>query len=67
MSAFEAGPQRDGSNIICPHCGYEYQADAEDNDESERVEECYDCGKEFAVWAEISIDYCTREVRRASR
>jgi len=57
---FEPCDQMDDCNIICPHCGYSVQAEPEDSDEHQRTEECSECGKEFVVWAEMSVTYHTR-------
>ena len=60
MSAeFTSGDQSDYDNIICPYCGYAVRAEAEDNEETPRFEDCSECGKEFVVWAEISVTYHT--------
>jgi len=62
MSAFEPGEQQDDSCIICPHCGYSYQAEPCDGDVSEdpQEDECGKCGKEFIRYASISITYHTK-------
>ena len=57
---FEPGDQMDNCKIICPHCGYGFQAEAEDNNEDEHTEECDKCGKEFVAWADVSVTYHTR-------
>lgn len=59
---FRPGEQMDDCNIICPHCGYSYQADPCDGDASEdpKEDECGECGKEFIRYASISITYHTK-------
>lgn len=56
---FAPGPQSNDTNVICPHCGHAYEAQAEDWDESSREIECEECGATFTVRAEISITYHT--------
>lgn len=57
---FAPGPQSHDTNVICPHCGHAYEAQAEDCDESSREIECDGCGTTFTVRAEISITYHTK-------
>ena len=63
MSApFEPGDQWNKGHIVCPHCGYSYQADPCDGDadETPQEEECGQCGKEFIKSAYIEITYKTK-------
>lgn len=63
MSApFEPGDQLSKSEIICPHCGYSYQAEPceGDADETPQEEGCGECGNGFIKWAEITITYRTK-------
>lgn len=59
---FEPGEQSDPNDIICPHCGYSFQADSCDGDADETPmdRECEECGKEFVSWGEISVTYRTK-------
>jgi len=61
--AFEPGCQSDGCNIICPYCGNKTQADSCDGDASEdtSTRECDECGKEFVLYASISVTYHTAQ------
>lgn len=51
--------ERDDLNVICPHCGASYQAEAEDFSEAVREEECFSCKKSYQVWQEFSVSHCT--------
>lgn len=59
---FEPGEQSDDCDIICPHCGWSYQAEPCDGDASEdpSEQECEECGKQFILYASISITYHTK-------
>ena len=52
--------EMDECNVICPYCGYAYQAEAEDYDETEREEECYKCKKEYIVYQSFEVTHHTR-------
>ncbi len=58
---FEPGDQMDDCDIICPHCGYRYQADTSSGDANETPSdrECDKCGKPFILYASISITFYT--------
>lgn len=46
--------------IVCPHCGYEFSDSYEvfrDGDEWVEGLECEECGKEFNVGVEYTVDY----------
>ncbi len=59
---FEPGEQSSDCDIICPHCGWSYQAEPCDGDASEdpSEHECDECGKLFVLYASISITYHTK-------
>ena len=61
-SDFEPGDQMDDCDIICPHCGWNRQAEPCDGDASEdpSEHECDECGKPFILYASISITYHTK-------
>lgn len=46
-------------NVICPHCGASYQAEAEDYSEEVRDEECFACKRIYQVWQEFSVTHHT--------
>ena len=50
----------DDLNVICPHCGDEYQAEAEDYSDSEVEEVCCNCGREYLRWTEFSVTHHTK-------
>lgn len=45
------------SEIVCPHCGYEYSDSWEMTDSG--VEECENCCKEFKFEREVEVTYST--------
>lgn len=47
--------------IVCPYCGHEHEDSFEmvDLDENNDTATCHNCGKEFEVEIEKSIDYST--------
>lgn len=55
-----AESQMDDCNVICPHCEYSYQAEAEDYDEYEREEACSKCGGRYMLHDEITVTHHTR-------
>ena len=59
---FEPGDQMDDCDVICPNCGYRYQADPCDGDGNEAPSdrECDECGKVFVLYASFSITYHTQ-------
>lgn len=61
IESHEAGDQADDFYIICPHCGWSFQAKPCDGDadETPQYRECDRCGGGFQSWAEISITYHT--------
>ena len=49
-------------DIVCPYCGYEFTDSWEFNDtQDEQHVECCECGKEFFLYVNISVDYTTRK------
>lgn len=46
--------------IVCPHCGYEYQDSYEWHDYGE--EDCIECEKSFSIERITTIQYTTRKV-----
>lgn len=52
--------QFDDCYVICPYCGNKYQAESEDFSETERDEECYNCGKTYLMHSEFSVTHYTR-------
>ena len=50
------------NEIVCPYCGYEFTDSWEFNDtRDEQHVECCECGKEFLLYVNISVDYTTRK------
>lgn len=48
--------------IVCPYCGYEFTNSWEFNDtQDEQHVECHDCGEEFLLYVNITVDYTTRK------
>lgn len=66
---FLPGEQSDDCDIICPHCGWRFQAEPCDGDADEDVKErdCEECGKLFNSWAVVSITYQTAPLRKTSK
>lgn len=56
----QAESHSDDLNVICPHCLYAYQAEAEDHDEREREVICAKCDREFLLCDEMSVTHRTR-------
>lgn len=57
MCAAQYDDQYDGSNRICPYCGYKYKVEAEEVSETTRVEDCENCGKKFYAQEVIDITH----------
>lgn len=53
-------PQSDDCDVICPYCGADYQAEAEDFSETEREEECFKCKRVYVVYQEFVVTHHTR-------
>jgi len=50
------------SDIICPYCGYRYEADFESDycyNEGDYEEQCPECEKTFTISTSVSITYNT--------
>jgi transcription elongation factor Elf1 len=45
---------------VCPYCGHVRRNSCELADEGEI--ECGECGKDFAFFRVVTVDYCTRKV-----
>lgn len=58
MSAPES--QADDCNVICPYCGADYQAEAEDYSENEREETCFECKRVYIHHDEFTVTHYTR-------
>ena len=52
--------QFDDSVVVCPYCNHQYQPEAEDFNEEERIQECMNCEKKFHHQDEISYTHSTR-------
>lgn len=50
----------DPCDVICPHCGNRYQAEAEDYSEREREETCFKCERPYLVYQEFEVTHHTR-------
>lgn len=50
----------DDCDVICPWCGYAYQAESSDYGKHEYDENCHHCEREYSVYEEYSITYHTR-------
>jgi len=50
----------DDLNVICPHCGESYQAEAEDFSEDEREETCFMCKKTYVLYDSFTVTHHTR-------
>lgn len=48
--------------VICPYCKAQYQAEAEDFDESEREEACFTCKRVYLLHDECTITHYTRKL-----
>jgi hypothetical protein len=46
-------------NIVCPHCGFEYENSDCDLEDSSGKQECEKCEKEFRWYAEYSVNFIT--------
>ena len=57
--------ESDSNLVICPHCGYSYQPEAADFDETEREEECEKCEKTYLLYSEFSVTHYTRAKEEA--
>ena len=49
--------EQDDTNVICPYCKHEYQPEAEDYSEDERIEECDECGKKYTISQSFSVTH----------
>jgi len=48
--------------IVCAYCGYEFTDSWEFNDtQDEQHVECCECGKEFFLYVNITVNYTTRK------
>ena len=48
--------------VICPYCGYEFSDSWEFNaNQDEQHVECEECGKEFFLYVDITVNYTTRK------
>lgn len=55
-----ANTEMDDCDVICPHCGESYQAEAEDFSEDEREETCFSCGGKYVLYDECTVEHHTR-------
>lgn len=58
----EAVPTRqaDDCNVICPYCGYAYQAEAQDFQDRERKELCGQCERTYLLYDDVTVTHYTR-------
>jgi len=52
--------QSDSRDVICPYCLCRYQAEAEDFNENEHEETCFNCGRTYLLYSELDITHHTR-------
>lgn len=53
------------NEIVCPHCGYEYQDSWEMSDNDE--EDCQECGEKFIFSREVDVHYNTQKLTPPSK
>ena len=58
VAAFE-GDTDYTTEVICPHCGYEYRDSWE---LEEGTTECQNCGNSFEIDRYVEVTYCTTKV-----
>lgn len=48
--------------IVCPWCGYVYSNSWEYNDWSGVTIDCGNCGEEFKLFVDFTVDYTTTKI-----
>lgn len=48
------------NEVECPYCEHKYQPEATDHDETERVEECENCGRQYFLHQSFSVTHHTQ-------
>lgn len=52
------------SEIICPHCGYEYDCSNEYADDNGKYIDCSECDNTFELGVHFQIDFSTEKVAK---
>lgn len=48
--------------IVCPHCGYEFNGSWEYDDDDGELIECQNCDESFELSVDVSVTYTSRKI-----